>query len=97
MGASLLRIKAQPTGIKTRQMAYFSPIANKLYFTCMDLGLIPRAHAPPQEMPGDQCGKPPTTMRTYRPDLQLYMPCRPDLQPRGPADQCSEEPSTFNN
>ena len=45
LGAALLRIKTQRTGVETRQMVYFSPIASTLYLslaTCTDLGLIPR-------------------------------------------------------
>ncbi len=44
LGAALLRIRIQTTGIETRQMVYFSSIATKLYLslaTCADLGLIP--------------------------------------------------------
>ena len=45
LGAALLRIRVQLTGIKTRQMVYFSSMATKLYLslaTCADLGLIPK-------------------------------------------------------
>ena len=45
LGAAILRIRAHPTGPETRQMVYFSEIANKLYLsmaTCADLGLIPQ-------------------------------------------------------
>ena len=45
LGATLLRIRIQLTGIKTRQMVYFSSMATKLYLslaTCADLGLIPK-------------------------------------------------------
>ena len=45
LGATLLRIRVQLTGIETRQMVYFSNMATKLYLglaTCADLGLIPK-------------------------------------------------------
>ena len=45
MGAAIIRIRVNPTGPETRQMVYFSEIANKLYLslaTCADLGLIPK-------------------------------------------------------
>ena len=45
MGAAIIRIRVNPTGPETRQMVYFSEIANKLYLslaTCTDLGLIPK-------------------------------------------------------
>ena len=57
LGAALLRIRVQLTGIETRQMVYFSSMATKLYLslaTCIDLGLIPKEFpfSTPMQAPG---------------------------------------------
>ena len=79
LGAALLRIRAQLTGIETRQMVYFSNMATKLYLslaTCADLGLIPKEFPfstpmPPQgdgqasgATPGSHQAIPPPVQRT---------------------------------
>ena len=79
MGAALLRIKAQPTGIETRQMVYFSPIANKLYLslaTCTDLGLIPRdfPQGTPTPPSGNVTARVPTRETAYHPADPLARP-----------------------
>ena len=78
LGATLLRIRVQLTGIETRQMVYFSNMATKLYLglaTCADLGLIPKEFpfSTPRETTRRQGLTPGNT--TSRPTY------------RGPADQ----------
>ena len=75
LGAVLLRIRVQLTGIETRQMVYFSSMATKLYpslATCVDLGLIPKEFPfstlkPSQgdgQAPGSHQATPPPAQRT---------------------------------
>ena len=79
LGAALLRIRVQLTGIETRQIVYFSSMATKLYLslaTCADLGLIPKEFPfstlkPPQgdsqasgATPGSHLAAPPPVQRT---------------------------------
>ena len=92
MGAALLRIKARPSGTETRQMVYFSPIANKLYLslaTCEDLELLPRDFPFSTPMPPSGNGKTPRAARDPPTDTQP--PSRSaDLQIRTPTIHLQE-------
>ena len=86
LGAAILRIRAKPTGPETRQMVYFSEIANKLYLslaTCADLGLIHKDFPLGPPMPTSGNGKAGGPTREPRPHLQVDL-ISADLQTRPP-------------
>ena len=85
MGAAIIRIRVNPTGPETRQMVYFSEIANKLYLslaTCPDLGLISKDF--PRSTPMSPSGNSKARGPTWEPRPHKVDLISADLQARPP-------------